>query len=202
MAEPRIFDNWIDGGWTAPAEGGRLDAVDPTSGAVWARIPDSTAVELRTEAVVESPLYTSLADPLLLSLFSFPNMDTLPAGESAYDYTWELSASEVIQLGYASSVGASGFWMHGVMPHMHGYGVSLKAKVIRDGSPNECIADVPNWDFDWQRFYAYEEPLWVGMEDAVRVTCTYDTTSASTPVIPGWGTQNEMCLFVMLLTLE
>ena len=46
MAEPRIFDNWIDGGWTAPAEGGRLDAVDPTSGAVWARIPDSTAVDV------------------------------------------------------------------------------------------------------------------------------------------------------------
>ena len=46
MTEPRIFDNWIDGAWTPPADGGRLDAVDPTSGAVWARISDSTATDV------------------------------------------------------------------------------------------------------------------------------------------------------------
>lgn len=165
-------------------------------------IPDSTAVELRTESMVESPLYTSLADPLLFSLFNFPNMDTLPEGEPAYEYTWEMTAYEVIQMGYASASGATGFWMHGVMPHMHGYGTSMKAKVVRDVGLNECVADVPRWDFEWQRIYNYEEPVWVGMEDSVKVTCTYDTTSAPSPVIPGWGTQNEMCLFVMLITVE
>jgi hypothetical protein len=30
-------------------------------------------------------------------------------------------------------------------------------------------------------------------ESAVRVGCEYDTSADTAPVLPGWGTRNEMC---------
>jgi hypothetical protein len=42
--------------------------------------------------------------------------------------------------------------------------------------------------------YFYQQPLVVDGADTLHVTCTYDTTDATEPVLPGWGTQNEMCL--------
>jgi hypothetical protein len=33
------------------------------------------------------------------------------------------------------------------------------------------------------------------------VTCDYDTASAQAPVLPGWGTGNEMCLTTLFLTV-
>ena len=67
------------------------------------------------------------------------------------------------------------------------------AKLVRDGE-SSCEVSVPQWDFHWQGMYFYEQPLVVDAADTLHVTCTYDTTDATEPVLPGWGTQNEMCL--------
>jgi hypothetical protein len=32
------------------------------------------------------------------------------------------------------------------------------------------------------------------------VTCDYDTRSVKDPVLPGWGTSNEMCLATLYFT--
>jgi hypothetical protein len=47
--------------------------------------------------------------------------------------------------------------------------------------------------------YFYETPMRVGADDTLHVTCTYDTRGATEPVLPGWGTQNEMCLMGMFV---
>ncbi|MCY1013882.1 hypothetical protein OV079_51830 [Nannocystis pusilla] len=31
-------------------------------------------------------------------------------------------------------------------------------------------------------------------DSKLRITCDYDTRGAKDPVLPGWGTSNEMCL--------
>lgn len=48
--------------------------------------------------------------------------------------------------------------------------------------------------FGGQLYYFYAEPLPLTPKSTLRITCDYDTQSAKTPVLPGWGTQNEMCL--------
>jgi hypothetical protein len=63
----------------------------------------------------------------------------------------------------------------------------------------ECVGDVPRWDFNWQLFYFYREPLTLRAGDRMRVTCTFDTRSRTEPTLPGWGTQNEMCLAGLFL---
>jgi len=59
--------------------------------------------------------------------------------------------------------------------------------------------DVPRWDFNWQLQYFYEQPRTLSGNDTLRVTCTFDTSGETEPVLPGWGTHNEMCLMGLFL---
>lgn len=77
---------------------------------------------------------------------------------------------------------------------MHQRGRKLKVELIEGGGAPQCAADVQRWDFNWQLYYFYEQPLALTTKSKLRITCEYDTQSANEPVLPGWGTQNEMCL--------
>ena len=72
-------------------------------------------------------------------------------------------------------------------------GRSVHELVEGDAAPR-CAADVQRWDFDWQLYYFYDEPIPLTLDSKLRITCDYDTRGATEPVLPGWGTQNEMCL--------
>lgn len=70
-------------------------------------------------------------------------------------------------------------------PHMHYVGVKQEVTINRatpaPGEPSdECLMDVPRWNFDWQRSYLYDAPLdglpTVGNGDTVTIKCTYDDT--------------------------
>ena len=64
-----------------------------------------------------------------------------------------------------------------------------------DGIEGEqCAVDVQAWDFNWQLMYFYDEPMTLTGDQTLTVRCEYDTRDATDPVLPGWGTQNEMCL--------
>ncbi len=75
--------------------------------------------------------------------------------------------------------------MTSVFPHMHYVGVGLKVRVERanpnPGEPSEeCLVNIPRWDFDWQRTYDYDAPLdqlpTLGDGDTLRITCDYNNT--------------------------
>ena len=103
--------------------------------------------------------------------------------------------------------------MVSIFPHMHYVGVDLSLKITRatpaPGEPSEeCLFNTPNWDFDWQRTYSYDEPI-VGNGDTLTISCRYDNTMANPfvrrmmleeelegpiEVELGEETTNEMCL--------
>jgi hypothetical protein len=65
------------------------------------------------------------------------------------------------------------------------------------GSASTCGIDVQSWDFHWQHMYFYSQPLDVTGDTEINVTCDFDTSGDTDPVLPGWGTRNEMCLAAM-----
>lgn len=94
-----------------------------------------------------------------------------------------------------------------VSPHMHLLGKRIKTELIRPSGDVQCLTDVANWDFNWQRNYEFTEDafLEVSIADRIRLTCEYDNSAANQPVINGeqlapqdvtWGegTRDEMCL--------
>jgi hypothetical protein len=149
---------------------------------------DNTSVALWTLADGEYPEYL---------IFDLPIADLsmdIPAGESAWIETTETrfpTDATII----------------GVYPHMHLLGKELRADLIREDGTVECLSQVDDWDFNWQNPYIFEEEaqLHLGIEDTLRISCTFDNSAANQPVLQGqqleprdvgWGdgTYDEMCL--------
>ncbi|MEZ4453734.1 MAG: hypothetical protein R3B09_30040, partial [Nannocystaceae bacterium] len=66
-----------------------------------------------------------------------------------------------------------------VFPHMHRVGVRMDVRVEHQGQ-SMCLGDLPHWDFDWQRTYAFDAPYdqlpRVYGGDEVVVRCVYDNS--------------------------
>ena len=101
--------------------------------------------------------------------------------------------------------------IHMVVPHMHLLG--KKIKVTRTNSftrADDSLIEITDWDFNWQGFYQYKQPVRLNVFDNVRVSCRFDN-SADNPRNPsnplkevrwGEGTEDEMCLSFLGVTFD
>jgi hypothetical protein len=83
----------------------------------------------------------------------------------------------------------------GLRAHMHQLGTSMRIeRVAADTGEVSCLADIPSYDFHWQRSYFLAQPVALDPRDTLRVRCVYDTTSRDALTSWGEGTGDEMCL--------
>jgi hypothetical protein len=150
---------------------------------------DSTTIHLRFASTVNRQLAFLLPDPFLGSL-SKATPASLPAGQKDTTYTWTQTGS---QIGLA---GIPSVDLVAVLPHMHGRGLRQTMKL-----GTTCASHLENWDFHWQEFYFYKTGPAITPATQVQVSCEYDTSQDTMPVLPGWGTRNEMCLTVLMVAL-
>ncbi|HEY0462875.1 MAG TPA: hypothetical protein VGC79_01645, partial [Polyangiaceae bacterium] len=153
---------------------------------------DQTTVQLRLADHVERVGLFVLNDPFLDTLGD-ATPATLAPGKPSVKYNW---TQKLADFGLA---GVPDLQLNGVMPHMHQLGRKYQLQVST-ASGNACAADIQNWDFHWQRMYFYDKPRTLDASTEFKVTCDYETASVTEPVLPGWGTSNEMCLATLYLT--
>lgn len=164
--------------------------------AALAGVKDQTAVHIRYADSVEREGHFSLPDDLLQSLATGDPIQLAP-GEASVKYSFDFDLGDWLPY-YGAQTGA----LHGVFPHMHQRGRKLTVELIEGDAAPQCAADVQQWDFDWQLYYFYDQPLPLTTNSKLRITCDYDTRGATEPVLPGWGTQNEMCLAGVFIVPE
>ena len=97
-----------------------------------------------------------------------------------------------------------------VFPHMHNLGRKMTVTAtLPDGTKKTLIA-VPDWDFNWQGFYAYKQPVHLPAGSYIHLIAHYDN-SADNPRNPNrppkavvWGgqTTDEMCLCYLGFTVD
>ncbi len=94
---------------------------------------------------------------------------------------------------------SSGFTMHNGSLHMHQLGRAGRLWVEHADGTEDCLLEVDDYDFDWQRPYELKEPVRVMPGDTIHLSCTWDNPTGDTV---GWGdgTGDEMCLGVSLIT--
>jgi hypothetical protein len=156
---------------------------------------DTTLIRLSLADTVQRIGLFVLHDPLLESL-ALGNPDTLAPGQASVPYTWQ---ADITQLGLTG--GLADLQLNGVMPHMHRLGHSYNLTLDDTVTPApQCGVQVNDWDIGWQRMYFYQTGIPMSQTTSFQVTCDYDTTEATLPVTPGWGTSNEMCLAVLYFT--
>jgi hypothetical protein len=94
--------------------------------------------------------------------------------------------------------GSAELW--GVVPHMHLHGTEIKLSVRHADGSATCAVDIPRWEFHWQQFYYYVDPLPGGAGDVVRLECTFDNTAGNRALTWGEATTDEMCLTYLYFT--
>lgn len=98
-----------------------------------------------------------------------------------------------------------------ILPHMHKLGRTIELSIVRADGSTEPVLNVPEYDFDWQQEYVFEEPLRLEAEDQLRVDCWWDNSleyrreRGVLPLAPtearwGEGTYDEMCIAMVALT--
>jgi len=149
--------------------------------------PDATTIRLAFADEVEKPAMQVLWDPFLYaSVLGSP--ETLAPGLPSVTYEWSDSIRTMTGIQDAASVQV---W--GLLPHMHKRGRTMTIDFDTDAGM-ACGARVDRWDFDWQQAYFLEQPLTVGLDQEMHVSCNWDTTADTTPIQGGFGTKDEMCL--------
>jgi len=148
---------------------------------------DRSRLELRLAEAVEREGYFDVIDLFIDTLYT-GEPDALPPGQASTLYSWSADIGQ-----FYVPPGAEQVEVYGIFPHMHERGRKWSARLV-DGEETQCAGEVRSWDFDWQSYYFYEQPLVVRPGTRLEVTCDFDTRDASDPVTPGWGTGNEMCL--------
>ena len=119
----------------------------------------------------------------------------------------DIPAGDKFRSGDGFPVNQTDLTVIGVAPHMHSIGTHIRLDLIRQDGSEECLVDIPDWDFNWQQTYRFlEDDIVVAQPgDEFRLTCVYDNSEANQPIVNGeqlvprrvtWGdgTLDEMCL--------
>ena len=99
--------------------------------------PDQTAFALDLEESVDTQVYL------------FPMADTnlnIPAGAEDHGEGWSTTIDYGIN-----------FRLWGGTPHMHTLGKSIRVSITPPDGEEQCVINIPAWDFDYQQFYRLEE---------------------------------------------
>lgn len=91
--------------------------------------------------------------------------------------------------------------LYGVNPHMHDYGVTQRFELEPDDEAT-CLSSTVDFRADWQQIHWYAEPVEAQGGQPVRVTCGYDTTTASGPITVGPSYADEMCTALVYAVIE
>jgi hypothetical protein len=158
---------------------------------------DSTTLELElkdAEEVENIGIYLP-KDPFLNSILSGEEPYTLMPARESEPFTWNTTFADL------GLDGVPAFKLWGVFPHMHELGHRYTVELDTGAGSKQCLTEVNEWDFHWQHLYFSKQPMVLTPDASVKVTCDYDTRKRSEPILPGWGTQNEMCFLGLFVTV-
>jgi hypothetical protein len=164
--------------------------------------PDQSLVQLRTAPTVDHPAYVlPLANPLwMLDLVPM----SIPKGQSDVRHTFEIDIPAAIDFLFPnSSFGLDGpveVSMAGLHMHTLGTRGSLHVRRGGDEADQECLVDVPRWDFNWQGTYQFSERVTVETDDTIFLECHFDNSNGDKNVAWGDGTEDEMCLGILYVS--
>ncbi len=163
--------------------------------------PDLTTVNFETADTVErEAIWMPWANPTWLN----GNMpiragDADASHQFMYDPTVFLSEGRPLKI-----------WGAGL--HMHLLGTSIRGWILRGDGTEDCLADSPRYDFNWQGGVGFAEPITINPGDRLALECHWDNSMANQPMVDGtrvtpadrnWGegTLDEMCLGLFYITL-
>jgi len=157
--------------------------------------PDRTTVDFKLDKVVaKEVMFQPWANPDWLKNGTM----TIPANEADVTHSWAFDPTLIAS-------GGQPFTMYASTLHMHLLGTRARFAVKRAGGGEECLLDIPQWNFHWQGSYGFAQPKVIKPGDQLYLECHWDNTPPKQPIVDGkpmvpkdvsWGegTTDEMCI--------
>lgn len=160
-------------------------------------VPDQTAIQYKIEREVEREAFMMpWANPEWLS-----GGMRIPAGSSDTVHRWELDPTWVLDFLTDALPPNSPFLIYSAAHHMHLRGARGRQVIKRADGSEECLLDLPRYDFNWQGGYSFKEPKVFNPGDTLSLECQWDNTDNDQDVYWGEGTGDEMCLGVYFIAV-
>jgi Copper type II ascorbate-dependent monooxygenase, C-terminal domain len=159
--------------------------------------PDRTKILVRTDASVEKKaLVVPFANPNWVKSQTM----TIPAHTSDVSHSFTYDPTVFIG-NTGGGVIPSGvpLKVHSASLHMHTLGERAITRIDRASGDNECMLDIPRWNFHWQGNYGFSSPKQINPGDKLYLECQWDNPG-SADVNWGEGTSDEMCLGTYYIT--
>jgi hypothetical protein len=161
-----------------------------TAGALPA--PDLTSLDLKLDPTVQKE---AIQMPWTNPDWILNHSMLIPAGASDVKYTFDVAPLPWLSL--ASNglfVDNQPVTAYTTFLHMHTHGSHGNVSIVRADGSNDCLLDVPRWDFHWQMGYAFSQPRVINPGDVFHLECHFDNAGSSISRNWGEGTDDEMCL--------
>ncbi len=83
-----------------------------------------------------------------------------------------------------------------ITPHMHYRGKSARYELVRPDGKQEVLLNVPDYNFNWQLNYQFQEPIFITKGSRLVVTFTYDNSTRNRfnpdpSIAVRWGDRTE-----------
>ncbi len=166
--------------------------------------PDQSSFEVQLAEEVDKPATVIPFLDFGWALGSVPM--TIPAGAADAVITHEQDISNSTLDWFAGTIGLENgdpFVVQEVFFHMHTLGAAGRLdhkRVANPTSDDQCLLDLPRWDFNWQNSYQLQEPRRVDPGDTLQIECRFDNSDGGSEVGFGDGTFDEMCLAILYVT--
>ncbi|MCH9686825.1 MAG: monooxygenase, partial [Deltaproteobacteria bacterium] len=158
--------------------------------------PDQSSVEFKLDDQVDKPAFMMLwANPDWL----FGDMP-IPAGAPSTVHAFELDPTLFMDFLTDLIPPNEPFQIYAATAHMHTLGTRAEQTIQRADGSQTCLLSIPQWDFNWQQRYRFEEPVVFNPGDTLRSECEWNNEANDQNVNWGDGTGDEMCLAVFYAT--
>ena len=121
---------------------------------------------------------------------------TIPAGASNVSVPSEVGFREAVRV-----------W--GILPHTHLRGKKWEYRLVQPDGKSAVVLSVPEYDFNWQPYYMFAQPLVVPAGGRIEATAWYDNSAANKAnpnpkVDVKWGDQTweEMQFSAFMYTID
>ena len=146
---------------------------------------DQTSIDFTVETEVENP---GTIQPFTNPTWVFSGGMTIPANTEGVSHSFGMEISRDLVF-------------HSANLHMHTRGRTGSMEIQRTDGTNDCMIEIDDWDFDWQRSYVFEEPKLLNAGDVWHLDCSWDNPTDN-DLDWGEGTGDEMCLGTALVTMQ
>ena len=164
--------------------------------------PDQTSLQMRFTASTPTHIATAVLAGNFTNPVTVAGMQTGllpgpddPASGPVFDIPPNVNGHiETMQIAVPS--GIPQVHLLGVAGHEHYVGTSVEITIARQSaSPaSECLLSIPQWDFNWQRFYMYDTSIdqlpTAQPGDVIQVKCTYDNTFGNAQLAQSLAARN------------